>query len=183
MKMALLIFNLALAMIGLGQVWLVQLSSYPLWAHVGTQEFREYHIAWWHSIWLPIFVPAGLAILCTIGLLWYRPHMVSRTSVWICIWLLIATYGLTWIWWAPLMALQGASPREAGDVFSWSPWLRYAGIDNLTRDQWFRLLLGTHWLRVGLVSAYALCLFGMTLHVMNYHPHEVRAGALGGSAI
>lgn len=49
-------------MMGMGQIWLVQLSSYPLWAYVGAHEFHAYHIAWWHSIWGPIFIPAGLAL-------------------------------------------------------------------------------------------------------------------------
>jgi len=47
----------------MGTVWLVQLSSYPLWAHVGLKEFYDYHIAWWHSIWIPVLFPAGLAFV------------------------------------------------------------------------------------------------------------------------
>ncbi|HLZ88265.1 MAG TPA: hypothetical protein VKQ52_13515, partial [Puia sp.] len=99
MKKLLLLSNIALSMIGAGQVWLVQLSSYPLWAHVGPAEFREYHIAWWHSIWGPIFVPAGMSILCTIALLRYPT--LARRALWVGLLLLILTYGLTVVWWAP----------------------------------------------------------------------------------
>jgi hypothetical protein len=42
----LLLVNLALSFYGMGTVWLVQLSSYPLWRHVGLKEFHDYHIAW-----------------------------------------------------------------------------------------------------------------------------------------
>lgn len=41
----------ALSFYGVGQVWLVQLSSYPLWTYVGEREFHAYHRAWWRSIW------------------------------------------------------------------------------------------------------------------------------------
>jgi hypothetical protein len=43
----LLIGTCALSFYGVGQVWLVQLSSYPLWTYVGEREFRAYHAAWW----------------------------------------------------------------------------------------------------------------------------------------
>jgi hypothetical protein len=41
----------ALGLYGTGQVWLVQLSSYPLWRYVGEAQFPAYHQAWWRSIW------------------------------------------------------------------------------------------------------------------------------------
>ena len=40
----------ALSSYAVGQVWLVRLSAYPLWAHVGEREFHAYHGAWWRSI-------------------------------------------------------------------------------------------------------------------------------------
>ncbi len=113
-KNYLLLSTLAFSMIGMGRVWLVQLSSYPLWAYVGPEEFEAYHIAWWHSIWGPIFVPAGLAVICTMGLLWWRPVDVSRRSVRTAIALLLVTYILTWLWWAPLMAMIGLNLPAGG---------------------------------------------------------------------
>ena len=150
-------------MIGLGQIWLVQLSSYPLWAQVGAHEFHDYHIAWWHSIWGLIFVPAGLAILCTIGLFWLRPLAISRSSVWGAIVLLLVAYGLTYIWWAPLMALIGSTPEEYEKVFKWAPLLDQLGLRNKTEAQLYDLLMTTHWLRVALITAYSLLIFWMAL--------------------
>ena len=40
----------ALAFYAVGQVWLVQLSSYRLSPLVSEREFRAYHAAWWRSI-------------------------------------------------------------------------------------------------------------------------------------
>jgi hypothetical protein len=162
MKKWILLLNLAFSMIGAGQVWLVQLSSYRLWAFVGPHEFHSYHIAWWHSIWFPLFIPAGLAIICTIGLFWFRPAAVPRSSVWAAIALISAIYLLTYIWWAPLMALIGATPAEFQAVFKWGPLLDVVGLRNKTQVQLYDLLLFTHWLRVALLSAYAILIFLMT---------------------
>ncbi len=163
MKKWVLLLNLALSMIGAGQVWLVQLSSYPLWKHVGQHEFHSYHIAWWHSIWIPIFIPAGLALLCSIGLFWFRPAAVPRRSVWAAMSVLFIAYVLTYIWWAPLMALIGATSAEALAVFKWAPWFNSIGMRAKTQGELYDVLMATHWLRVALFSAYATVLFWMTL--------------------
>jgi hypothetical protein len=47
----LLLVTCALGLFGVGQIWLVQLSSYRLWSYVGEREFAAYHLAWWHSVW------------------------------------------------------------------------------------------------------------------------------------
>jgi hypothetical protein len=59
----LLLGTCALSLYGMGQVWLVQQSSYRLWAYVGDREFRAYHLAWWHSIWGVILAPAAILLL------------------------------------------------------------------------------------------------------------------------
>jgi hypothetical protein len=161
MKKWILLLNLAFSMMGAGQIWLVQLSSYPLWAYVGPHEFHNYHIAWWHSLWLPIFVPAGLATLCTAGLFWWRPATVSRSYVWAAVSVLFIATALTYVWWAPLMALIGASPAEFRAVFKWAPLLDTLGMRNKTQGQLYNLLITTHWLRLALFSAYATLIFWM----------------------
>lgn len=161
MKKWLLLLNLVFGIIGLGQIWMVQLSSYPLWAYVGPHEFYFYHIAWWHSIWVPLFIPAGLSILCTIGLFWLRPPVIPRLSIWMAVVLLAVTYGLTFIWWAPIMALIGANQNEFQAVFGWAPLLDKLGFRNKTQVELFNLLMTTHWLRVALISGYASIIFWM----------------------
>ena len=53
----LLLIVFALSLYGTGQVWLVQLSSYPLWRYVGEAQFPTYHQAWWRSIWGVVLAP------------------------------------------------------------------------------------------------------------------------------
>ena len=41
-----LLATLVLAWFHVGVVWLVQTVSWPIFAHVGQDEFEEYHLAW-----------------------------------------------------------------------------------------------------------------------------------------
>lgn len=96
---------------GVGQVWLVRLSSYRLWAYVGQHEFRAYHAAWWRSIWGAILAPAALVLGTAFE-------------------------------WGPLMArLEAPSGRLSLECY--------------------QLLMRTHWLRVAIITAYALLMLWM----------------------
>lgn len=140
----LLLTNLALSFYCAGTVWLVQLSSYPLWEHVGPNEFQVYHIAWWHSIWGPVLFPAGLAFACALALIWCRPPPVPSWAVWLGVFLQAAWVVGTVVWWAPLMMKIVETPGEFPVPL-------------------FRLLLTTHWLRVALITAYGVLAFWMAL--------------------
>ena len=52
-----------LSLFGVGQIWLVQLSSYRPWPLVGAGEFHSHQAAWWRSIWGVILAPAALLAL------------------------------------------------------------------------------------------------------------------------
>jgi hypothetical protein len=143
----LLLCTSTLAFYGVGNIWLVQLSSYKLWPYVGRREFYDYHIAWWHSIWGVIFIPAALVFLGSILMLWWRPRAVPGGAVWLGFALQVLLYGLTAAWWGPLMARLAT--REDGLLLS-----RY------------ELLMTTHWLRVAIVTAYGILVFWMLARSM-----------------
>jgi hypothetical protein len=140
----LLLINFAIAFYNVGTVWLVQLSCYPLWAVVGRGEFEVYHQAWWHSIWGVILGPGLLGFTGAWAMLWWLPERISVRAAWLGISLQVAVYLLTAVWWAPLMArlVEVVDPTGAP-------------------TQLFRLLLWSHWLRVALITAYALLMFWM----------------------
>ena len=138
----LLLANCALSVYGVGQVWLVQLSSYPLWAYVGRHEFRAYHAAWWHGIWGVILAPAALVTIGAVLMLWWRAPNVPVWMTWLGFALQMVLVLGTALWWAPLMAHIEAP--KGGLVLE-----RY------------RLLMSTHWLRVFVVTAYALLVLWM----------------------
>jgi hypothetical protein len=140
----LLLSVFALSLYGTGQVWLVQLSSYPLWRYVGDAQFPVYHQAWWRSIWGVILGPAVLTFIGALVMLRWRPPEAPAWSTWLGAGLQLALVIGTALWWAPLMArLEG--PTGGPDPAR------------------FNLLLNSHWLRVGLVTAYSALLAWMML--------------------
>ena len=75
-----------------GVIWFVQIVHYPLFARVGTTEFREYeqnHTAL--TTWVvapPMLVEAATAVL----LCWYRPPYIATWQVWLGIALLAVVW-------------------------------------------------------------------------------------------
>jgi hypothetical protein len=132
----------ALSFYAVGQVWLVQLSAYPLWADVGEREFHAYHRAWWHSIWGVILAPSALLFVGSGLMLWLRAPGVPAWAPWSDAALQIALVLGTAIWWGPLMAR-----------------LEAPGGGLLTER--YQLMMTSHWLRVGIVTAYALLVLWM----------------------
>ena len=125
-----------LSLYGAGQVWLVQLSSYPLWRYVGAAQFAAYHQAWWRSIWGVVLAPAALVFVGSLLMLRWRTPDAPAWAAWLGAGLQVALAAGTALWWGPLMARL---ERPAGGL----------------APERFALLLSTHWLRVGLVTAYA----------------------------
>jgi len=132
----LLLLTVVLGLYAAGNIWVVQLSAYPLWAYVGRREMRAYHVAWWHSIWGVILAPAILLVTASVLMLRWRPRGVPSWDLWAGVGLQIALVLGTAIWWGPLMA-------------------RLTNSNDGLSHELFRLMLRTHWIRVGVVTAYA----------------------------
>jgi hypothetical protein len=140
----LLVAACALGLFSVGQVWLVQISSYPLWAFVGEREFKAYHAAWWRSIWFVILAPSALLAFAAALMLWWLPPNVPPWEVWAACALQTALILGTAVWWAPLMArLEAPSGGLVPE--------RYA------------LLMTSHWIRVAIVTAYGGLAIAMLL--------------------
>src|SRR6516162_552294 len=140
----LLVVTSALGLYAVGNVWLVQLVCYRLWPSLGRGGAFRYHLAWWHSIWGVLFVPAGIVFLGTVALLWLRPARVSERHVRLGVILQIFIYASTAAWWAPLMARL---VKPNGEM--------------LLRD--YQLLMSTHWIRLALITAYGITSFYMLI--------------------
>ena len=132
----------ALSFYSVGQVWLVQLSAYPLWTHVGEREFHGYHAAWWRSIWGVILAPSALLFVGSALMLWLRAPGVPAWAPWSGVALQIALLLGTAIWWGPLM---GRLEAPNGGLLT----------------ERYQLMMTSHWLRVGIVTAYALLVLWM----------------------
>ena len=138
----LLLVTCAFSLYGVGQIWLVQLSSYRLWAHVGQQEFQAYHLIWWHSIWGVVLAPALLVFIGAALMLRWRASGVPLWGVWFGFGLQIALLLGTALWWGPLMARIEA---PAGGLSA----------------ERYQLLMTTHWLRVGIITSHGVLMCWM----------------------
>jgi hypothetical protein len=140
-KRSLLFVTSALGMYAVGNIWFVQLVSYALWPYVGKREAYAYHIAWWHSIWGVLFIPAGVVLLGSIAMLRIRPDGVSRHTGQVGFGLQLLVYVITAAWFGPLMA-------------------RLASPDAGLSLPLYHLLMTTHWVRFALFTNYGiLCVY------------------------
>jgi len=137
----LLFVTSALGMYAVGNIWFVHLVSYALWPYVGKQQAYAYHIAWWHSIWGVLFIPAGIVLAGSIAMLRVRPIGVSRRTGRAGFVLQLLVYVLTGAWFGPLMA-------------------RLASPDAGLSLPLYHLLMTTHWVRFALFTIYGiLCVY------------------------
>jgi len=137
-----LLLTLALSFYNVGIIWLMQVHVYPLFKLVGEDEWTAYHTAHWHRIWGVVFVPAGLTLLGTILLMFFRPEGVSGWSFWLGLGIQVVLYALTAVVWAPMQVRLSEGGRFHPRVHE--------------------TLLRTHWGRVVLITLYALLVLWMT---------------------
>ncbi|HUR04643.1 MAG TPA: hypothetical protein VM347_19015 [Nonomuraea sp.] len=134
-----LLGTLTVAMFNVGVIWLTQVVVYPVWALVGESEWSAYHEA--HKRRLPgtAFVPHGLALLGAVLLIVLRPPYVPGWAVWLALAIEAAMLAATATYWAPLQIR----------------------LSRRNDHRLLRLLLATHWIRVGLVTAFGALLCWM----------------------
>jgi hypothetical protein len=133
----LLLINLAAAFYDIGTVVLAQVD-WQLWRYVGRDTFRQYHLGWWHSVWWSVFPVLGLSTAGIIAQLVWRPPVPA------------------WMPWASLLLLAGS---YLGTAFWWGPGqarLEEAVVRDGSLNRSYLLLVNTHWIRVGLITAVGL---------------------------
>lgn len=71
----------ALAFWGLGQIWLIQIVVYPLFAHAGHAEYVQYHQSYSDRIPLVVVVPGFATFLLPIPLALFGPSIPTWMSL------------------------------------------------------------------------------------------------------
>ena len=96
-----------------------------------------------------VFVPFGLALVGSIGLIWYRPADSPVWPVWCALGCLIASYILTAVLWGRWQAKLSKDPLGPA-----SPYLAQ--------------ILSTHWIRTLLINAYAFILLAWAIERLTW---------------
>jgi hypothetical protein len=135
-----LLLTLVASFYNVGTIWLMQVLIYPLWGFVGGNEWASYHAAHWQKIRYVVFVPAGLALVGAVLLIFSKPADIPVWSVWPGLGLQVAMYAATVAWWAPMQVRL----QKGGN----SPIL-------------LRRLIGSHWVRTGLITLYGALVLWM----------------------
>lgn len=110
-------------------IWMTQVMCYPLWPLVGSASFHGYHLTWWYSVWWT-FIPAGLALVGSVLLLFQRPRYFPQWAAFGAVAAQLVTLIATLVFWAPLQA-----------SLSTTNGLDLAGFHTLMWTHWFRVVL------------------------------------------
>jgi hypothetical protein len=146
-KLIFLVLNLALGFYNVGTIWAHEVDIFRTWKLVDPKDFSRIQTAHWKKLPYWIFTPVGLALAGSIILIWYHP---AGSPVW-AIWGNIACQFLSLL----LTALF------------WGRWQAKLSMDPLgSQSPYLAKILGTHWIRTLLITAYAFILLVWTLEVM-----------------
>lgn len=147
-----LLLAVAASSYSVGTIWMVQ-TGYRLWPLVGPAEFGVYHRTWWLRLIPVVFPVAGVALLASVALLWWRPPGVSAAAVWCSVGLQLLSYLLTAFLWAP-----------------WQARTSHARLPDGSLDPTYALIMDTHWIRVALLTASGLVSLWMLAQFMASRP-------------
>ena len=81
---AFLVLNLALAFYNIGTIWAHEVDIFRSWKLVATPDFSRIQAVHWRKLRYWVLRPVVLALLGSIGLIWYRP---IDSPAWVRLWL------------------------------------------------------------------------------------------------
>jgi hypothetical protein len=131
-----LLLNLALAFYNAGTIWAHEVDIFRSWRLVDPAAFHRIQSVHWRKIPYWVFLPVGIALAGSIGLIWYRPAGSPLWAVWGALGCQIASHFLTALFWGKWQGRLSNDPRGPE-----SPYLAK--------------ILATHWIRTLLINAYA----------------------------
>lgn len=142
----LVLTNLALSFYNLAVIWLMQMDVFYTWRYIPTELFGQVQGEHFRKLFITVFPQAILTTLISGLLLKRRPEYVPKFPLvfglvlQLLVWLLTA---LMWGRWQGEIALTISS---AGNNYTLGP----------ANYKLYQLLVNTHWIRVGIITAYAI---------------------------
>ena len=143
---AFLLFNLALAFYLVGAIWAHEVDIFRTWRLIGPEQFHAVQATHWRKLPYWVFSPLAAAFAGGIGLIWLHPAGSPVWGPWANLGLQAASGLLTAVFWGPWQARLNRDPAGPQSV-------------HLAR------ILGTHWVRTLLITAYGGVLFAWSVMV------------------
>ncbi|WP_334172466.1 hypothetical protein [Sinomonas sp.] len=141
--MVLLVVALLLGGYSAGTVWAHEVDIFRSWPLVG-KRFRAVQEAHWRRLPYWVFVPVGLGLVVSAVLVWVHPDGSPVWGIWGSLGCQVLSVALTGGFWGRWQAALAKDPAGA-------------------RSRYLALILRTHWVRTGLVTANALALWVIVL--------------------
>jgi len=138
-----LLLNLAVCFYDVGTIWAHEIDIFRTWRLVSAEDFHTVQAVHWRKLPYWIFIPVGLALAGSIGLVAYHPAGSPQLGIWGNLTCQVLAMVLTGIFWAPWQAKLSRDP--AGP-----------------RSQYLEKILRTHWVRTLLINAAAVFVLGWT---------------------
>lgn len=142
-----LLLNLALSFYLVGAIWAHEIDTFRTWRLVGLKEFPTVQSVHWSKLPYWIFAPLALALIGSVGLVWYHPEGSPRWAIWGNLGAQLASHLLTAIYWGPWQAKLSKDQRGPA-----SPYLEN--------------ILATHWIRTLLINLYGFTLLVWTIRAL-----------------
>ncbi len=141
-----LILNLAIGFYNVGTIWAMEIDIFRSWKLVN-QDFHRIQEAHWKKLPYWIFAPVGLALIGSIGLIWYHPIGSPAWTIWGVFLFQFTSLVFTAIFWGQWQAKLSKDPLGSQSLY-------------------LAKILKTHWMRTLLINAYAFTLLGWVLYLV-----------------
>jgi hypothetical protein len=102
MDKILLLAQIASTLMMTGIIWIIQIVQYPFFNLVGTEKYREFHIA--HMNWItPVVAPTMIVeLVSAVFLLFYPPANVDSKWLWVSLMMIGIIWASTFFLQVPL---------------------------------------------------------------------------------
>lgn len=141
-----LILNLVLAFYNIGIIWTMELDVFRSWRTLDENSF--YSARGTHWKWLPyfVFIPVGLALIGSIGLLWFHPNNSPLWMIWSSFSCQVLAHILTFLFWG-----------------RWQAQIYFKKLK--PTDPVIEKLIKTHWIRTALMTIFGFILLSWILKI------------------
>lgn len=142
LRLTLLVVALAVAACSVGAIFLTH-AHYTMWAELTADQLAPIHTRWYHDVVAGFIHPtSGLSAVLAVALLVFRHPRVP--------------------WWLLGLGAAVLAAVFATSMLMWARWQDQIGeTDVLGRP--YELIMDTHWLRITLVTAYAVVALSQVL--------------------
>jgi hypothetical protein len=142
----LLLANVALSFYLAGTIWAHEVDIFRSWKLIDSNDFPTVQRVHWRKLPYWIFTPLGLALIGSIGLIWYHSAGSPGWAIFGNLGCQVASLFLTVIFWG---RWQGQLSKDS------------AGPNSI----YLARILNTHWVRTVLVNTYAFIMLAWAIKV------------------